>query len=311
VNDLDIVVLSSRWHNQNDEMAFSIRAIAGAASRWGQVSVLFTGSGATGADGAYDIIPVASSPEKTWRDQVAGRTVVVDEVTPSAAAFLSAANPGSVFYADRETDQADVSWRQLSFTGASSPVPFLKVSIPLNPLAQKHRHNGFGFVGYLLVLSGTPEGSHEPPAAASWLTAAFHGEHVVVVEDGVASAWKGRALRGRVHVDSRMDLWRLLAHAAVCIDLDPGRLFARECIEAMRFGTPIVVPAGSGPAAEHADDGRGFVYADAQGLIEAVAALRTEPVRSARSERGREYADSNYGNPAEFSESLRAVLHHP
>ncbi len=184
----------------------------------------------------------------------------------------------------------------------------MTISIPLNPLAQKHRHNGFGFVGYHLVLSGRSGPNEVPPAAASWLTAAFHDQHVIVVEDGIASAWQGRALRGRVHVDSRMDLWRLIAHAAVCVDIDPGPVIARECIEAMRFGTPIMVPAGSGPATVHAAAGRGFAFEEPEELIWAVAALESVPLRSTTSARAQKYADVYYGDPTEFSESLRAVL---
>ena len=184
----------------------------------------------------------------------------------------------------------------------------MTISIPLNPLARKHRHNGFGFVGYQLVLSGRSVPNELPPAAASWLTAAFHDQHVIVVEDGIASAWQGRALRGRVHVDSRMDLWRLIADAAVCVDFDPGPVIARECIEAMRFGTPIMVPAGSGPATVHAAAGRGFACRRTRGADSG----RDRPGERAASlcdvGAGEEYADVYDGDPTEFSESLRAVL---
>ncbi len=105
-----------------------------------------------------------------------------------------------------------------------------------------------------------------------------------------------------------MDLWRLIVHAGVCIDLDPGPLIARECIEAMRFGTPLMVPAGSGPATLHAAAGRGFVFGDPEELIEAVAALGNESFRSEISMRGRSYAEAHYGSPMAFSESLKAVL---
>ena len=60
------------------------------------------------------------------------------------------------------------------------------------------------------------------------MSAAFHDAYVIVVENAVAAAWKGRVLRGTTSVDTRMDLWRLIAHANVCVDLDPGPQIARE-----------------------------------------------------------------------------------
>ena len=257
-------------------------------------------------------MPIASFAEgDAWRELAAGATVIVDELIPEIAALLTGGHAGSVFYVARGGSRLEPTWRQLPLTErVGSTEPFVKLSIPLNPLAQKHRHNGFGFVGYHLVLSGRHGPHAAPPAAASWLTAAFHDQYVVVVEDGMASAWRGRALRGRVHVDSRMDLWRLIAHAAVCIDLDPGNLIARECIEALRFGTPIMVPVRSGPATVHAAAGRGFVFEDPEELVHAVAALDDEPVRRATSTRGRDYATENYSNPGDFADSLKKVLGH-
>jgi hypothetical protein len=142
----------------------------------------------------------------------------------------------------------------------------------------------------------------------AWLTAAFAERDVIVAEDGVAAAWKGRALRGRVSVDSRMDLWRLVAHADLCIDLAPGDQIARECIEAMRFGIPIVVPESSGPGATHATTAQGGTFADPKGLLDAVGVLQDPASRAGASSRARQYADANFGSPGEFVDSLRAVL---
>ncbi len=148
------------------------------------------------------------------------------------------------------------------------------VHVPVNRMAERDRHHGFGFTDYLLVLGDRTGEQAEPPPAAAWLSGAFPDADVVVLEDAVASAWKGRALRGRVSVDTRMDLWRLLAHANVCVDLAPGGLIARACVEAMRFGTPIIVPAGSGPAVTHAVATGSAAFGDEAELLEGVGALR-------------------------------------
>jgi hypothetical protein len=142
----------------------------------------------------------------------------------------------------------------------------------------------------------------------AWLSGAFPAAEVVVVDDAVASAWKGRALRGTVHVDTRMDLWRLVAHAAVCIDLAPGASIARECIEALRFGTPIVVPEDSGPAALHARASGGSTFGDPGELIDAVATLLDGNNRSVASDMGRRYADARYGDAGALVDSVRALL---
>jgi hypothetical protein len=137
----------------------------------------------------------------------------------------------------------------------------------------------------------------EPPAEAAWLTAAFHDQYVVVVDAATAWAWKGRSLRGSAPVDTRMDLWRLVAHAHVCIDMAPGAHVARECVEALRFGTPIAVPQGSGVAAIHATASGGCTYRDPGDLVEHIAALQDEATRSTASALARRYADPHYGDP--------------
>ncbi len=88
----------------------------------------------------------------------------------------------------------------------------------------------------------------------------------------MASAWHYRSLRGSIRVDTRTDLWRLMAHARATIDLAPGKLLARECVESLRFGTPIVVPKGT-VGALHAEAGGGLWFGDEAELIGCVDAL--------------------------------------
>ena len=180
--------------------------------------------------------------------------------------------------------------------------------VPVNPLAERHRHHGFGFTAINSSCPTARRAEDEPPAAVAWLSAAFHDADVVVVEDAVASAWRGRALRGRVTVDTRMDLWRLVAHAGVCVDLDPGAYLARECVEALRFGTPIVVPEDSGPAAVHARAGGASTFGDPGELIDAVEEMRSEGIRASASDEGRRYADSRFGDPGALVTRMRTLL---
>ncbi len=168
---------------------------------------------------------------------------------------------------------------------------------------------GLGFTGYILVLTDRAASpSVEPPTpAVGWLTSHFFDHHVVVVEGGAAAAWKGRALRGVVPVDTRTDLWRLLAHAQLTVDLKPGNVIARESIESLRFGTPIVVPSGT-VAAAHTYAGGGFVFADTRGLLDGVESLLDQSTRQSCSREGLRYANTVYGDPAAFVTRLAGAL---
>jgi hypothetical protein len=119
--------------------------------------------------------------------------------------------------------------------------------------------------------------------------------------------WRGRVLRGVVDVYTRTDLWRLVSHARVTVDLAPGRIIARECIESLRFGTPIVVPTNSA-ARPHADAGGGMTFSGYAELLAAVDHLSDESVRATMSSRGRSYADARYGDPNAFVDSVSHAL---
>jgi hypothetical protein len=308
------VVVSRHWHDRRSELGYATRLIAGAASRCGPVSVLVPGASATAEpDGAFDLVGLGEAGALRWPDQISGdQTVVVDDLTPEIAALLSRVEPRAVLHLTASSGQYLPSWQRLHLVDAAdgSTQPSVGVYIPVNRLAELHRHHGLGFTGYQLVLSdrvGCGDGDGPPPAVG-WLSSAFHDADVLVVEDAVASAWRGRALRGRVTVDTRMDLWRLVAHANVCIDLGPGRYVARECVEALRFGTPIIVPEHSGPAVLHARAAGGSTFGDPGELVAAAAELRDERTRSAASDAGRLYADQHFGDAEAMVARVRALL---
>lgn len=300
------VMVSCHWLERRSELAFVTRSIAGAASRCGPVAVLVPGDPGRRADGAFDLEGLGTLGALQWPENLSMQTtVIVDDLTTEVAALLPDVDPQAVRFLSNTVEPADTAWRRLPLVGDEDPVG---VHVPINRLAEQHRHHGFGFTGYLLVL-GDRTGDHEgPPAAAAWLSAAFHGADVVVLEDAVASAWKGRTLRGEVPVDTRMDLWRLLAHANVCIDLAPGAHIARECVEALRFGTPVIVPDRPGPGAVHARSSGGATFQNASELLEAAASFQNEAQRARASAAARLYADAHYGDPAALVRRLRDVV---
>jgi hypothetical protein len=301
-----VLVVGTRWFDRALEVTYVLRSIAGAASRLGPVVV--TAPGAAGSvlpDGGFDVhglgvpggyrLPASVPPQCH---------AIVDVVTPEIMAALKGA--GSVDYLETDVSDLPPTYRRVSLVPGESKT-FVRVCAPVNPLAERHRHHGFGFTGYTLVLSDRRTTRPEPPEEAAWLTAAFPDTHVVIVEEATAWAWRARALRGHAAVHTRTDLWRLMAHAQVCLDLAPGPCLARECLEAMQFGTPIIVPRSSGPATTHALAGGGL-FDGPDELVAIVGEFEDGTTSAARSVAARDYARANYGDPAALVESVRSLV---
>jgi hypothetical protein len=321
--DRATLLLSKSWKTPGSELSFVTRALAGAISRTSPVTLLLpSAAGPTEPDGAFDLIGAGMGRDGAWptaADAVwpgrlpTGTTIVVDEPDDSVLALLDVHAPGHPVHSIVPTDPRAHGrpLRPLRFTGShgTDAPDFIGLHVPINPLAATHRHNGLGFTGYLLVLSdrvGVPDGSPPTPMAA-WLTARFPDKEVVVVEDATAAVWRGRVLRGVVDVYTRTDLWRLVAHARVTVDLAPGRIIARECIESLRFGTPILVPVDSAAAA-HADAGGGMTFSGYRELLAGVVHLADESVRATMSSQGRRYADAHYGDQRAFVDNVARAL---
>lgn len=318
----DAVVLGLRWRARDSELAFVTRSVAGALSRNRPVTVFAPGpAGTTEPDGAFDLVGIGERPEGGWpgpedvrpsQRPIPGAIWLFDEADDDGRALLESFGGRAAFSVARASEDFGSEVVTLPFTAGSAPEGQAPIGlhVPVNPLATGSRHTGLGFTGYVLVLSdrtGDPTTEASPTAAVAWLTARFYDSWVVVVEGGKASAWKGRALRGVVSVDSRTDLWRLLAHAAVTVDLAPGTIVGRECIESLRFGTPIVVPE-AGAAAAHARAGGGLTFADHFELLDAVGFLIQEAAASDLGETGRRYADEYYGDAERFVRRLDGIM---
>jgi hypothetical protein len=268
------------------------------------------------ADGLFDVHPVGTGPQGAWPGP--GAATLPGGPEP-AVVLLAAGDSGA-----RDLARAAAPGATQVEVGAAGPGPGLRLwtgppggddpgavglHVAVHPLAAAQPHNGIGFGDYLLVLTdraGRPS-DPSPTAAVAWLSAARPGDHVVVVEGGEAEVWRGRARRGRIGVDTRTDLWRLVAHARVVVDLAPGTLVARECVETQRYGIPLVAPAGTLGAA-HATAGGGAAFAGAAGLLAAVEAAGTPGSRPGRSARARAYAEAAYGDPAAFVDRVGRVL---
>jgi hypothetical protein len=309
VGDPGTVVLSRYWHRRSSELAYVIRTIAGAASRLGPVWVLVPNpSGTSEADGAFDLLGMGDGGRYDWPENVPqGATIVVDDLTPDVRELASRVDPRACFAVGSFDDRLSRPWSPIPLVPGAG-LPFVGLHVPVHPMAAAHRHGGFGFTGYVLVLSDRAEPAETPPSAAAWLTAAYDDAYVVVVEGAVASAWKGGSLRGSVHVDTRMDLWRLAAHASVCVDLASGRYVARECLEALRFGTPIMVPSDSGAGAVHAAASGGCAYRDSGELVARAAPFLAAGSRARASASALRYVEAHYADPDAFVTRLGALF---
>jgi hypothetical protein len=107
---------------------------------------------------------------------------------------------------------------------------------------------------------------------------------------------------------SRVNLWRLLAHARAVVDVRPPGPVGREAIEAMMLGVPSVVPDGS--AAKHhveAGDG-GLWYADHTELAGEMAALADERLHLGLSRAGEAYALATHSRIDDFVERMAALV---
>jgi hypothetical protein len=285
--------------------------------------VVPSAAGPSEADGAFDLFGAGVGRHGAWPDPgdaawpaglPAATTIIVDEPDQSSLALLGHYAPGCTVHAISPSagDQGPISSLQFTDSSERSDPGFIGLHVPVNPIAAAHRHSGLGFTGYILVLSdriGAPD-VNPPTAMAAWLTARFPTLEVVVIEDATAAVWRGRVLRGVISVFTRTDLWRLLAHARVTIDLAPGRIIARECIESLRFGTPIIVPEQSA-AQPHADAGGGLTFADVPELLAAVSRLCDEETRAAMSTKGQRYAEAHYGDGNAFVDSVALALGAP
>lgn len=323
-----VAVLSSSWAG-GSEAAFVMRSLAGAVSRHCAVDVFTVGRpGPARADGAFDVMPAG-------RGRVGGWPVskkLAWPAVPPAVTIVEAGDERAITMARRSAPKgvtaalvgrSDIPERAtVAFTVApgsreaavAAGVPEegvhdVGLHVPVNRIAAEHRHNGLGFVDYVLVLTDRPgtELPGAPSPAAAWVAARYPRLHVVVVEAAVASVWQYRSLRGRVAVDTRTDLWRLMAHARVVVDLKPGRYVARECVEALRFGTPIIAPAGS-VGADLAEGGGGLWYRDPAELLGCVEWLADTEIREALGTQGRRMADSLYGDPDAFVDRVGRAL---
>ena len=108
---------------------------------------------------------------------------------------------------------------------------------------------------------------------------------------------------------SRPNLWKLLAHGELCLDLRPQGIVGRETLESLLFGTPVVVPEAT-IAAEHAErSGGGLWYGNYGEMFDAAKAIIDAPsLRDRLSGNARRWAEETHGDQRRFTAQVARLV---
>lgn len=215
-------------------------------------------------------------------------------------------------------DAADVvlttSPAERSFVEALRPTQLveLPLPIPVNLTSAAHRVAGLtNFDNYAVFLRGFPDGTVEHQTTPDYLQ----------LRDAVPGLGFADIShqRWRVHNDdfdyvipigpSRVNLLRLLSHAVALVDLRPGGVIAREAIESLLIGTPVVVPTTSRARGVVEESGGGYVFAAEDELAGALGSLAgVDGSRDEIAARGREWARRMHGDQGRFVAEVTGCL---
>jgi hypothetical protein len=191
------------------------------------------------------------------------------------------------------------------------PVHDLGVALNVNRATTSHRLVGTGNLGeYLVIIRAFPKGG---VPAASWVghdylraclgpvsVAEVNGDQFVVSDGATVAAVPVSA--------SRVNLWRLMAHALATIDLRRTALFGREALESMLLGTPVLVGA-SHPAREYVSAaGAGGVFADPGEMMDLAASLLDRRRRVEMSARAAEWSSREHGDHRAFERRMTSFV---
>ena len=189
----------------------------------------------------------------------------------------------------------------------------LDVAFAVNHSAAAQLMVGMSHFGrFVVLLTGFPEGTPGAPRSPGhdYVRRALGPIAVAEVGHGRWSVSDTTKARQVPVGPSRPNLWKLLSHAEVCLDLRPQGIVGRETLESLLLGTPVVVPEDT-VAAEHAQRSNGGLwYRDFGELFDqARAILDDASLRERLSLQGRAWATEMHGDHGRFCEqAARFVL---
>jgi len=196
------------------------------------------------------------------------------------------------------------SERRLVVENHGRPDAVHRIGAPMtaNPSALSEPNPWVGDTDYILVLTGTSaDDTEELDSELSRLVRLrFPDRPVGISHTDAFCAWHEGRVNSGWPIERSSDLARLFAFARVTVDLRPGRLFARRCVESLLYGTPVVVPRDS-RAREHAQRGRGGLWFENPAeLTWCIESLLESPTHDAFRVQGRSYAEEEYGSTDAF-----------
>ncbi len=189
-------------------------------------------------------------------------------------------------------------------------VRFVGLPMAVNPsVSGEPEPNAGGDRDYLVVILGTPLKPRRSSAWADLLRLRFPAWKVAVSASDVLVVYKpGSVVLESPGTKSTSDLLRLMAWAYLTVEMRPGSLFARQSLQSLMYGTPIVVPEGS-RAHTHAERGSAGLWFDGPGeLLWCVEAMLDPDVRDTLGSQGKHYAQDRYGSTDSFVDQVRLVL---
>jgi glycosyltransferase involved in cell wall biosynthesis len=200
-------------------------------------------------------------------------------------------------------------------SGSPSGLHRIRIALPVNRLAATAGMAGVSAFGkYVLIISAfddDPASGRCPPH--DYLRQVFGDVAIAEVRrHGWVVTGPGRRF-DITWAPTRMNVWRLMARAAVTVDLRSPGPIGRETIESLRFATPVVVPDAS-VSAEHAADSNGGLWYRNQGeMADCVRTLLDDETLAARlGDGGERWAERNHGDTDAFvADAIRLVLGPP
>lgn len=257
-----------------------------------------------GSHQPYDPAVLERGPERRFRLVVLPMCAEARELTEPATAhvleladLVGALHPG----------EADALRR----AGIERVEP-LRIGLALNRSATAERLFGVRFFGrYVLLLRRFPPGGarYERTVTHELLRDVLGGRVSVAEVDG--DRWRVTDTENTLTFPvnpSRVNLWRLMAHAQFTVDLRPPGVLGREALESMLLGTPVVALDQSAAMAHVEAANGGLWYRDAGELLDAARLLMDDGLRRRLAYQGEDYARAHHGDLDRFIDHAAGLV---
>lgn len=188
----------------------------------------------------------------------------------------------------------------------------LDIALTLNRSATEQGLFGVGWFGrYVLVIRRFPKGGARFDRSVTHeLVRSVLGDIAVAEVDGTRWRVSDFGNTAQLPVNpTRVNLWRLMAHAEFTLDLRPATPFGREAIESILFSSPPIVPEGSAAHAHVEQANGGLWYRTPGELLDLSSTLLDSPdlLRALRSD-GLRYASEHHEKMDDFVSRTRELV---